>query len=79
MQGKDKKLFKFKYLIYSRAHRKPVHRGRGGEIYKNNKEIYQQVFLTKDLQCKDGNVQFTTVPLNLYLINNVEDIIVFIA
>ena len=27
--------------------------------------------------CKDGNVRFTKDPLNHYLINNVEDIVVF--
>ena len=29
-----------------------------------------------DPLCKDGNALFTTVPLNLSLINNVEDIVV---
>ena len=29
--------------------------------------------------CKDGNTRFTTVPLKPLLINNVEDIVVFLS
>ena len=35
--------------------------------------------ISSGLQFKVGNVRFTTVPLNLYLIDNVEDIVVFPA
>ena len=32
---------------------------------------------SSDPPCKDGKTGFTTVPLNLYLNNNVEDIVFF--
>ena len=38
---------------------------------------FKGTVISSDPSCKDGNAEFTTVPLNLYLINNVEDIVVF--
>jgi len=35
--------------------------------------------ISSDPPCKDDNARFTTIPLNLYLINNVEDIVVFLG
>ena len=49
--------------------------GRETEAIKSFKGTVHVI--SSDPSCKDGNAQFTTVPLNLYLINNVEDIVVF--